>query len=624
MSDKSSNPEHSVSSRLGMSQLQRDLRALFRAQSVERAMVAGLARIGDYLGADYLVVHARLGATFLSEEFGDGFEPSDQVRDVVNGTMSDAMDGGQARCIRLRSDRSDDDDPTIIAAVIHDEEDVPAGAAAILLRECSRERAVEVFAAFEGILGFVSLLVTQPKTLPSSPAAGAQQNEAALIGVDTEDPVQLAFHIAGGLANRHSLDQVAVGLVTGKRVRVVSISGMDDVRSSNPGVKWIRGAMEEGLDAGYVIVFGGTEPDGAEDCDFPLHRQWSQAVAGDTVGTLPIEYGGRIVGVVAVRQSPESGLQRINLQGYQQEVAPYARLLPLAQRANRGLLRHLAEKAGAVLRPVTGSTWRRAACSIIGMAAIVYWLMFGSLSYSVVVTGRLAAADSQHISCPQDGTLERVYVEMGDVIKPGQVLAELDTHLDQLEAAELRARIEAKVVESDRALVEQSAVDRRVLDSQRRALEAQLAIVNRRIERGRVRAAVGGVIVAGDPRNRIGYPLQAGYELFQVACRDRVRIIMEVPEGSIVDARQAAKAELLLAASPDKAIEIDELRFPPAATATSAGMVFEVDATLDVNAETGELLPGMEGVVYMDLGDRNAWWVLTHRITDWLKMRFWI
>ena len=93
---------------------------------------------------------------------------------------------------------------------------------------------------------------------------------------------------------------------------------------------------------------------------------------------------------------------------------------------------------------------------------------------------------------------------------------------------------------------------------------------------------------------------------------------------TFVDARQAAKAELLLAASPDKAIEIDELRFPPAATATSAGMVFEVDATLDVNAETGELLPGMEGVVYMDLGDRNAWWVLTHRITDWLKMRFWI
>ena len=51
-------------------------------------------------------------------------------------------------------------------------------------------------------------------------------------------------------------------------------------------------------------------------------------------------------------------------------------------------------------------------------------------------------------------------------------------------------------------------------------------------------------------------------------------------------------------------------------------MVVEGDTELSVG--DGSLLPGMEGVVYMDLGERNAWWVLTHRITDWLRLRFWI
>lgn len=622
MSNQSVKPEQSVLQRLGMSQLQRDLRAMFRAQSADRAMVTGLARIGDYLGADYLVVHARLGAHFLSEEFSDNFRPSDKVRDVINGTMGDVVDEGQARCIRLRAASDGEYGPTIIAAVLYDEENEPAGAAAILLRECGRDRAVEIFSAFESVLGFLSVLVEQPQVPVSSPAGGIQQNEAALAGVATADPVQLAFHISGSLANRHNLDQVAVGFVSGKRVRVASISGMDDVRPSNPGVKWIRNAMEEGLDTGHAVAFGATQSGGSVDCDFPLHRQWHQAVSGDTVGTLPIEFGGRTVGMIAVRQSADSGLQRKNLESFQKEIEPYARLLPLAQRASRGIVRHAGEKVAALLRPIFGSTARRVVCSMLAAAALVYWLMFGSLSYSVVVTGRVATAQSQHISCPQDGTLERVHVAIGDVIEPGQVLAELDTHLDQLEAAELRARIQAKMVESDRALVEQSAVDRRVIESQRRALEAQLAIVNRKVERGRIRAVVGGVIVSGDPRNRIGYPLQAGYELFQIACTDRVRIIMSVPENSIVDARQASEAQLLLAARPDQTIDLLELRFPPAAVASPSGMVFEVDTELSVG--DGSLLPGMEGVVYMDLGERNAWWVLTHRITDWLRLRFWI
>ncbi|MGK0520012.1 MAG: multidrug efflux pump subunit AcrA (membrane-fusion protein) [Planctomycetota bacterium] len=623
MTNEAANPEKKVLQRLGMSQLQCDLRTVFRSQPPARAMLTGLGRIGEYLGADYLVVHARVGVNFLSEEFAEEFDPSDQLRDVINGAMGDVMDGSQARCIRLRSEAGGEDGPTVIAAVLRDAENEPAGAASILLRECARDRAVEVFSAFESILGFVSVLVAQPQLVSESSKA-AKTNDAALIGIDADNPVELAFHIAGSLANRHGLDQVAVGLVHGKRVRIASISGMDDVRASNPGVKWIRDAMEEGLDLGQPILFGEKDPETPADCDYPLHRQWSEAVSGDSVATIPVVFGGRTVGMIAIRQAAESGLQRKNLEGYQEEVAPFARLLPLAQRANRGIIKHVADQAACGFRRVAGSTARKVMFSMMALAGLVYWLIFGTLSYSVVVLGRVAAADSQHVSCPQDGTLTKVHVRIGDVVTPGQVLAELDTHLDQLEAGELQARIDAKAIEEDRALVEASAVDRRVLESQRRALVAELATVTERIDRGRIRAALGGVIVSGDPRSRIGYPLQAGVELFQLASQGRVRVIMNVPEDSIVEARNAGNAEFLPAARPDHGIEISALRFPPAATSSDAGMVFEVVTTLIVDDSTGVLLPGMEGVVYMSLGERNAWWVLTHRITDWLRMGFWI
>jgi len=32
----------------------------------------------------------------------------------------------------------------------------------------------------------------------------------------------------------------------------------------------------------------------------------------------------------------------------------------------------------------------------------------------------------------------------------------------------------------------------------------------------------------------------------------------------------------------------------------------------------------MEGTAHIDAGPRPAFWVLTHRVTDWLHMSFWL
>ena len=35
------------------------------------------------------------------------------------------------------------------------------------------------------------------------------------------------------------------------------------------------------------------------------------------------------------------------------------------------------------------------------------------------------------------------------------------------------------------------------------------------------------------------------------------------------------------------------------------------------------LAPGMEGVAHVRVGFRPVWWVLTHRIVDWMRLRYW-
>ena len=143
--------------RLSVSALHCELRAMFQSKPAHRALVEALARVGEYLGAHYAVVHARLGVRLLSEEWlREGWEPDDGQRTTVNETMADALATGNAKCVRLAGENNEAS--AVVAAVLHDSDLERAGAAAIVIRDCDRDRALEILSLFEGIIGYLALL----------------------------------------------------------------------------------------------------------------------------------------------------------------------------------------------------------------------------------------------------------------------------------------------------------------------------------------------------------------------------------------------------------------------------------------------------------------------------------
>lgn len=608
-----------------MSQLQRDLRSIFRAHPPERALLTALGHIGVYLGGDYLVVHARFGTQFLSEEFSNTeFEPSDNLRDFINEALSDAMSNGQARCVRLASKPEQDAGPAIIAALLHDEEDEEAGAAAILLRSCTRQQAADTLASFENTLGFLSLLISRPDAAdPTATNSAGSAATDAIASAAADDPVRLAFHAAAQVRNAHDYEQVSVGFVSGRRVKVAAICGLEEVRATNPGVKLIRAAMEECLDAEEAILHSGAlEAADAPVADYPLHRQWSEGAGGDTVATVPLYCASRVVAVVALRNPAGSGLRPERLAPLQQELEPFGRLVPIARRAGRGLFRHGADSVGAVLRRVLGRTRRRVAISAVGVAAALAWLGWGTLPYSITVPAEVTAADATTVSCPQSGTLLRVLVRPGDAVRRDQVLAELDCREDELRRVELESRLAALAVQGDQLLADGTPVERQVLESQRRLLNAELASVEYRIEQATVRASASGTVLAGDLRDQIGTRITEGTALFQVADLSRVRLILKIPERSILLAREPLASAFSPTARPHEAYPIEQLQIPPVATTEEQDTVFLAHSVVS-NAEA-RMVPGMEGVANLRLARQSAWWVLTHRVTDWLRLTFWV
>ena len=578
-----------------------------------------LTRIGEYVGASYAVIHARIGVLNVSEEWSDqALDAEDPIRQTVNSIMWEAMSAGTAKCVRMRQPGKPP--AAVVSAILFDEDIEEAGTAAIVIHDCDHERAMDILSWFEGIVGFLALLVAQQGSPEAVRSSSSPENTSARLNSAAQHPTRLAMEMASELKNRHELDIAAIGFVSGGRVRVAAISGMDEVRSSNPGVARVRAAMEECLDFRETVIFGGPLAESDLDVDCRLHAQWSAAAGGYAVASLPLCSGDDIVAIVSVVGSSPNALQHGELHEFAEEMADYATLVPLSQNASRSVLSHAANRTGQLIRGVFGR--RKATTTTLACAALSAWLVFGTLPYSLTVPCVVEATAHRTVPSPREAVLAELFARPGDIVSKGQLLAILDAHEDILERDKLHAEIATLQAKADQALAEGEAGEGRIFAAQEHSLRAQLAAVERSIQQAEIRAPQAGVILQGDLRERLGGRLSLGDPLFEMAGGDHMVVKLRIPENVVLDARECLAATFAPAARPEDTFELEKVRIEPSSTVFEGKNVFLGESA--TNARLGRLAPGMEGVAHLELENRNAWWVLTHRVTNWLRLNFWM
>jgi multidrug resistance efflux pump len=199
----------------------------------------------------------------------------------------------------------------------------------------------------------------------------------------------------------------------------------------------------------------------------------------------------------------------------------------------------------------------------------------------VSAPARLEGSVQRAIVAAADGFLQQANVRAGDTVKEGQVLAELASQDLQLE----RRRRESEMRQHENAYkTAQSRNDRaQMVISQLKAGEAQalLALVDGQIERARIQAPFDGVVIKGDLSQNLGAPVQRGEVLLTIAPSDSFRIIVEVEETDIAAIKPGQRGQLVLAAMPERRLDVTVQRVVPVATAADARNYFEVEASLD-------------------------------------------
>ena len=421
------------------------------------------------------------------------------------------------------------------------------------------------------------------------------------------------------LALRFGYDRVALGFAKGEQVQVVALSGGLPAAAGTPLIDRLSAALAEALDQGASLLLPESRVNAHPRISLAHSRLLEKS--GGSVASVPILVGGVAVGALCAERHGSALIAPRELEALEHLVClagPVFNLMQLNERTLR-------ETAWARLRE------RIAELKQPHQAALRYVLVAGALALAgltllpanVHIGGhaRLEGAVQRMLVAPADGFLKRVHARPGDSVQAGQVLVELadqDLQLEKLrwqsQLAQYQNAYGAANARADRAqlVINQSRVEE---------AEAQLELVNMKLERGRIEAPFDGLVIQGDLSQSLGAPLQQGAELMIIAPRDQYRVIVEVDERDVGAVRVGQTGSVALSALPWNALPVRVKRITPIANALEGRNVFEVEAEL--LEQSADLRPGLQGSARIVAGTQPLLWSWSRRLVDAARLTLW-
>lgn len=602
-----------------------------QSASAGQLLRAALQSIARSFASPYGALYVRYSSEVIQEEYHGGPTDPGFWRESVQSFLTDSLGEPRPRAKLLRA-RTGRTKLAYLSAPVFDPTGPAIGAVALVVSPSEDADLTSLLAKLESMTRLTSFAMEfvgrgqtpEDAASPTSPSATTAHAQALKRTAACTTVEELAFSLTNELCTKLSCEQVALGMVRGATVRIVSLSGLDSVSARSPGVEAIRFAMEECLDAGTIIVAGGGGDWSGEEGTggYRLHRQWQAAARGDAVASLPLIAGGSTVAIVSFRRRADQPFVTSQLAELRTKVESYAPALVLLRRAGRGLSRHVADRIGEGIRAVTSpgrlGTKLMAAALLLGLG----WAAFGVMNYRVTVACVVKPAEMRHLAAPYDATIASALKTAGDRVAAGEVLCELNhRELDQ-QHAELRAEWAVWETSKDSALAGNHPVDFQLAVAQQQLIRTKLDITEHRLEQAYVRAPFDGVVVRGDLRQRIGTVVARGEPMFELAPLTAWTLELHIPEPAVADFAAGQTGLFAGFAKPDRQVLFHVKRMLESAQVLNGRNVVLAEA--DIEAREDWLRPGMEGVARVQVGSRRIWWVALHRAIDYLRLNFWL
>ncbi len=422
------------------------------------------------------------------------------------------------------------------------------------------------------------------------------------------------------LVRQAKCSRVSLGWRNDAYVRVRAISDLLRFERGTEPVQRLEAAMEEAFDQDEEIIL--PEPD---DAGYVArdHRHFAQSQGIAYVASLPLRLDQRPVGVVTLERS-DRPFSADEITALRVMFDRATRRLDELERTDGSIWHRGLRDSRAGLARLLGPehTWWKALG--VTLAAAVLIIVFGTWPHRVEGNFLVRSDTLVNLPAPFEGYLAEVPVRVGDRVRAGDVLIRLDKRELLLEQNSQVAELARYEADRAQAEVERRLADMRAAAAGKEQTQASLDIVRFRLARADITAPTDGVVIEGDLRERIGTPVKAGDLLMRMTQIEAMYVEIEVPERDAHAVLASRGGEIAFATLPDPRYPVVVDRLEPVARVKPEGNVFVLRAHITAPAGSVWWRPGMSGVAKIDAGRKSIFWLLTHRLVDFIRLKLWL
>lgn len=444
-----------------------------------------------------------------------------------------------------------------------------------------------------------------PMPALSTPASSAPALPLVARLLDARTLEAAAKVLVTTVAAEHGLSRVSLGLRDGPRTRWLAGTGGEAADARGEAADRVLAAIDEALEQGLALAWPLPADEPAADLiRFDLRAL--QQPLGGAVAVLPLGRDGEPLGGLCLERADGRPFGAAELARLSQVLALVAPALRWMQAAERPWTRRAREAARQAIERLRQPDRRLRRRGLAAGALALALLALAPLPHEVGGRARIEGAEQRLLVAPGDGFVKTAPVRPGDSVQRGQLLLELEDATLRLEREREASLLSQHETAYASAMARSDRVGAATAIARVAEAGAELALVDERLQRGRILAPFDAVVIAGDLSQSIGAPVRQGDKLLTLATTGRQRVIVEVDEVDIARVLPGQPGSLALSALPWQREDLVVERVAPQARAVDGRNVFEVEARL-VDPAAG-LRPGLLGRAELTVGQRPLLW----------------
>jgi RND family efflux transporter MFP subunit len=460
-----------------------------------------------------------------------------------------------------------------------------------------RRRADEDQAILRGLKAAVDLLAV---------VLGEEGFSAAAMSFTTE------------LAAAGNCERVSLGFCHEKRLKLESVSHSADVGGKMNLTRHIEKVMDEAILQRREIAY---PPLDGESLICREHEALSRQQAMASIVTFPLYNNGRYYAALTCERGAGQNFDARDLEFFRAVVAlagPALESKFLQERPLRLRLKYLFREQ---LERLSGSGYYGRKLALTVFLTLVGFFGFAKGDYHLRADMSLEGAVRRAIVVPFDGFIDEAPARAGDPVDQGALLCSLDDRDLRLEKLAKSSEYRQLERQYQEAVSRYERAKANIIKAQLDQAQAELDLLEAKLSRTRLAAPFSGLVVSGDLSQRLGSAVEKGEALFEITPLDAYRVILEVDERRIADARVGQKGILVLSSLPEQEFRFTVTKVTPLATAEEGRNYFRVEAALETVDQ--KLRPGMEGVgkIYVDRRKLISIW--TRDMLEWVELTLW-